>query len=296
VRADSRYDRDRLTIPSTDDVTVVVHDLGPFDASTDHQPDGREPVLLVHATGFHGYVWEPVAAYLPEFHAYAPDLRGHGDATPPSDGDFRWDGFADDVLAVVDALGLRDVAAAGHSKGGAALLLAEERRPGTFRSLYLYEPVVMPPDIAPTETGANPLADGALRRRPIFPSRAAAYENFASKLPFSSLDPAALRVYVDHGFADGPDGGVHLKCAPEHESQVYRMGAQHDAFARLGLVACPVTVARGGFADAGPAMAAEPIVRALPNGRLEVYEDLGHFGPLEDPAAIAAAIRRALAR
>jgi pimeloyl-ACP methyl ester carboxylesterase len=296
VRADSRHDSNRLTIPSTDGVTVVVHDLSAADRPHGGVSETREPILLVHATGFHGYVWAPLVSHLPEYDAFAPDLRGHGDATAPAAGDFSWDGFADDVLAVVDALELHGVAAVGHSKGGAALLLAEQRRPGTFRSLYLYEPVVIPADIAPVDTGSNPLAEGALRRRPVFASRDTAYDNFAGKPPFSSLDPAALRAYVDHGFADEADGTVRLKCAPEDESQVYRLGGQHNAFEHLHLVECPVTVARGSFADFGPAMAAERIARALPRGRLEVFDDLGHFGPLENPAEVAAAIRRAFAR
>lgn len=289
MRAGSRYERNSLTIPSTDGVTVVVHDLS--DAS-----DAREPVLLVHATGFHGYVWQPLAHHLRDHHAYAPDLRGHGDATVPFDGNFAWAGFADDVLAVVDALGFARIDAVGHSKGGAALLLAEARRPGTFRSLYLYEPVVMPTEWAPQNTGANPLADGALRRRPVFESRDAAYANFATKPPFSSLDPSALRAYVDHGFADEPDGTVRLKCAPENESQVYRMAPQSQAFDRLREVGCPVTVARGGYSEFGPAAFAEQIATALPAGRLEIFEDLGHFGPLEAPAALAEAAERAFAR
>ena len=161
MRASSRYERDGLSIPSTDGVTVVVHDLS-------GESDSRAPVLLVHATGFHGYVWQPFADHLRHHHAFAPDLRGHGDATAPDDGDFGWNGFADDVLAIVDTLGLDDLDAVGHSKGGAALLLAEARQPGTFRSLYLYEPVLMPAQWASDNVGSNPLADGARRRRPVF--------------------------------------------------------------------------------------------------------------------------------
>jgi len=277
------------TVASSRGVSVVVHDLSEL-ADPDHR---LEPLLLAHATGFHGRVWLPVASHLRHHHAYAPDLRGHGDATPPDDGDFAWDGFADDVLAVVDALGLRNVAAAGHSKGGAALLLAEARRPGTFRALYLYEPVVMPSDWDPGSARANPLAEGARRRRPVFASRDAAYENFAGKPPFSVLDRDALRAYVDHGFADEADGSVRLKCEPEHESRVYSMGPQHRAYDELDRVTCPVTVARGAL-TAGPAAFAEPVVERLPAGRLEVFDDLGHFGPLEAPARIAAAIEAAL--
>jgi pimeloyl-ACP methyl ester carboxylesterase len=288
VRTDRRHERDRLNVSSTDGVTIAVHELHGT-PSEDH-----EPILLAHATGFHGYVWEPLAAHLTRFHAFAPDLRGHGDSSAPEHGDFAWEGFADDVLAVVDALGLAGGPAVGHSKGGAALLLAEQRRPGTFRALYLYEPVVFPSTDAPPTAGANPLAEGALRRRPTFPSRDAAFENFARKPPFAILDPVALRAYVDHGFDDLPDGAVRLKCEPENESQVYRMGAQHRAFDQLHAVGCPVTVARGHLDEFGPAAVAAEVAEALPHGRLEVYDDLGHFGPLEDPARIAAAVERVL--
>ena len=118
---------------------------------------------------------------------------------------------------------------------------------------------------------------------------AKAFANYASKPPFSSLHPEVLRLYVDHGFADLPDGSVTLKCAPEDESEVYAHGLSHGAFAALGDVRCPTTIAVGRV-DAPPAVFAAPIAGALADGRLESFEDLGHFGPLEDPTRMAAAV------
>ena len=215
-----------------------------------------------------------------------------------------WDGFADDVLSVVDALqaeGLVEGAlvAAGHSKGGAALVLAEQRRPGTFAALYLYEPVVFP-DSGLTEAGRlvpgtpNPLAEAARRRRSTFDSRQQAFDNYASKPPFSVLDPEGLWAYVEHGFVDLPDGGVGLACAPEVEAEVFEMAPGHDAFAHLGEVGCPVTVAMGAGDGSGPGAVAARIAEELPFGRLVQYPDLGHFGPLQDPARIAAGIAEAV--
>jgi pimeloyl-ACP methyl ester carboxylesterase len=49
-----------------------------------------------------------------------------------------------------------------------------------------------------------------------------------------------------------------------------------------------VVVATGdeGF---GPALFAPAVAEALPQGRLERFEHLGHFGPLEAPDHVAAA-------
>jgi len=273
-----------LAAPSTDGLTIAVHDLGGV----------GPPVLLCHATGFHGRVWQPIADRL-RFHSFAPDLRGHGDSPVPQGFQIDWHGFGEDVLAVVDALELTDVVAAGHSKGGAALLLAEQARPGTFRSLYLFEPVVFPPLKMDLPPGVNPLAEGARRRRRTFDSFDAAYENFASKPPLNALHPEALRAYVDFGFQMLPDGTVSLKCQPETEASTFEMGHLHGGFEHLGDVRCPVTVARGAAVDMfTPASIAAAIVGALPHGRLEEHPSLGHFGPLEDPATIAACIEQAL--
>jgi pimeloyl-ACP methyl ester carboxylesterase len=273
-------------IESTDGVRVALHDLG-----------GDGPALLLcHATVFHGRVWQPVADHLPDRHSLALDFRGHGDSPLPASTDIDWRGFADDVLAVVDALGLEHVRAAGHSKGGAALLLAEQARPGTFAAIYCYEPIVFPPMPESFVRGENPLAAGARKRRAAFASFDEAEANFASKPPLDVLHPDALRAYVRDGFwADG-DGVVHLKCRPEIEARAYEMGGRHDGFARLGEIRCPVTVARGRPEEFGPAAVAPQIADALPNGRLEEHPDLGHFGPLEAPATIAASIDAALPR
>ena len=84
-----------------------------------------------------------------------------------------WVGFGQDVLAAVEGLGLERPYGVGHSMGSAALLLAEQAVPGTFRQLYLYEPAMADPAIQKPE-GSRMAAEGASRRREIFASRQAA--------------------------------------------------------------------------------------------------------------------------
>jgi pimeloyl-ACP methyl ester carboxylesterase len=61
------------------------------------------------------------------------------------------------------------------------------------------------------------------------------------------------------------------------------MGAANGLFARLRDVFCPVLVVCGGTSQSIPPSLGARIVERLPNGRLEVWDANGHFGPLEDP-------------
>jgi pimeloyl-ACP methyl ester carboxylesterase len=277
-------------VQTSDGVEIATYDLG------GHGP----PVLLVHATGFHGRVWLPVAAALGDrYHCWSLDSRGHGDSAPAPGGDYAWEGFAEDVLAVRQRLGWEHPAAVGHSSGGAALLLAEEARPGTFAALYCYEPVV-PIGPAPPggPSGSSPgqvLADGARRRREVFASRDQARANYAAKAPFSEFDPAALAAYIKWGFHDLADGTVRLACRRQDEARVYEAAVRHHGFRDLGLVACPVTVAAGGRqAHFGPGAMTAVAARLGGSRPVEVHPDLGHFGPLQRPAEVAASIVEAL--
>lgn len=277
-----------ITVPSSKGVELAVHELG----------GEGPPLLLCHATGFHARVWDGLAAEFPDRRCVALDFRGFGDSTAPTDGDFDWYGFGDDVLAVVDHLALTDVQAIGHSKGGAALLIAELARPGTFERLVCFEPIVFPSsgdDLPPPPEGENGLAESARRRRDRFDSYEAAIERFGSRPPFNALRPDVLQAYVRHGFRPTGDGAVTLKAERENEARTYEMGSQHHTFERLDRIACPVLLGHG--ADGGfPAILAPMIAERLPHGEVRAFPELGHFGPLEDPVMIAAAAREFLDR
>jgi len=273
-----------LTVPTTDGVTIAVHDLG---------GDGP-PLLLLHATGFHGRCYAPIAAHLRErFHVLAPDLRGHGDSTTPPTADLHWANMADDTLTIVDTLGLDEpVWFAGHSMGGATVVLAELTRPGLVRGAWLYEPIIFPHEPDPAAVSrANPLADLARRRQQHFDSFEQAFDNYAAKPPFAGVRPDALRAYVDHGFRTDGDR-VTLKCPGEQEARVFE-GVDTSIFDRLGEVRAPITVVGSGDGE-GPAALAPRIAERLLDGTAESWPDRTHFGPFEDPARAAESISAAL--
>jgi pimeloyl-ACP methyl ester carboxylesterase len=269
---------------SSDDQPIAVHDLGP----------GDRPTLLCHATGFNGGAWGPLATALGDgFDRWAMDFRAHGSSPLVDGAPLEWTSMRDDVLAVVDELDVEPgtLLGLGHSMGGCALALAEQARPGTFAGLWLFEPVIAPwAQVSADLSGANPLAEGAARRRASFPSFEAALANYAGKRPLSTLRADALDAYVRSGFEEGDDGQVHLRCRPEHEAAVFRASSGNDAFERLGELGCPVRVAKGGD-EVGVAAFAPAVAEAIPQGTLEQHLHLGHFGPLEAPAELTVSVR-----
>ncbi len=259
-------------------------------------------LLLVHATGFCAGVLLPLARALADrFRCLALDLRGHGRSGRPADGDFAWSGFGTDVLTAVDRARPRADRWGSATRAAAPPSCSpSRRRPGTFRSLYLFEPVVVPDQPLPFEPEENPLSRGARRRRGTFPDAEDAFVNFSSKPPFSTLDPDALLRYVEDGFeavpaTEGGDGeAIRLRCRREDEAAVYVRGFDNGAYDRLSGIGCPVTFAYGTRTDAFGAEAMAADAARVPVAAVEAFDGVGHFGPLERPDVLAARVGAAL--
>lgn len=202
------------TVQSSDGVTLQLYDLG----------GSGPPLLMCHATGFCGQIWQPMADTIRKrFQCISFDFRAHGRSTPPVGGDMVWDGMADDVLAIVDAISpATPIPAVGHSMGGAALVLAAARRQDALAGIWAFEPILFDrgPAGEPTPERSD-ISTGARNRRAVFANRDEVFERYGSRPPLSVLDDRALRAYVDHGFADLADGSVTLRCLPEHEASVF---------------------------------------------------------------------------
>lgn len=271
-----------MHVDSTDGVAIAVHDLG---------GDGP-PLIVAHATGFCGRAYEPFAAALADLrHVWAFDFRAHGDSTSPENGRFDWEGSADDLLAVIEAVADGPVDLVGHSMGGGAAVLAEQRCPGTLASAYLFEPIIVPAGWDEAR-GGNFMAAKAAKRRDTFPSFADALLRYAANTPLAHLNAGALAAYVQHGFAEQGDGSVQLKLTPAEEAAVFSAGGKPTTDAAAAVHA-PVAVAIGAPGEGfSPAAFGPLVVDALPDGHVVSFADLGHFGPLEAPTVVAADVRR----
>jgi pimeloyl-ACP methyl ester carboxylesterase len=265
-----------VRVQASDGTEIVVHDLG----------GEGPPLLLAHATGFHGLVWDAFAdAIGRSFRTWSFDARGHGASGKSAD--MSWVTMGDDVLRIVDALGIEQPFGFGHSLGGALLVIAEATRPNTFRQLYLYEPAIIPPNsIRNLE-----MIKTTRRRRASFPSRKDAYENYAAKAPLNELSEGALWAYVDHGFVDAPDGTVTLACTPDDEAATFTGASERHAWEAMSEVHVPVTIGHGDRPDAqSPGQVADQAEHL--RAERQTFAGLGHFGPLHDAEAVATAVTK----
>lgn len=102
---------------------------------TTGSPDAPALVLL-HGLGEGAASWAGVEQrFADRFQVVALDLRGHGASDWP--GEYSFEFMRDDVLGVLDVLGLRDIALVGHSMGGTVAYLVASARPDLVSRLII---------------------------------------------------------------------------------------------------------------------------------------------------------------
>jgi pimeloyl-ACP methyl ester carboxylesterase len=261
-------------------VTLAVTDHGSVSGAA------SRPLVLAHATGFCGAVWQPLVPSLRErFRVITLDQRGHGDSDKP-DSAYAWPDFSADLAGVIDALGLRDVDAVGHSKGGAAVAGVAAHHPGRIARAVLLDPVLIAAPAPAGDPPSNLLAEGARRRREVWDSREQIIASYASRPPFDGWRRDFLDAYVDGGTFVRPDGKVALKCPGEIEARVYEGAARSSSLDYLPLVEIPTLLVSGERSPTLPPERARHAVSLLRRGRLEILTGVGHFVPMEAPDAV----------
>lgn len=117
----------------------------------------RPTMLLLHALGESGADWDPVRPALSDdYWLVIPDLRGHGDSEWP--GRYTFELMRDDVLALLDHLGVEQTVLVGHSMGAVVGWILAQTAPQRVSHLIIED---APPPF-PRETPVRERPVGAL--------------------------------------------------------------------------------------------------------------------------------------
>lgn len=163
-------------------------------------PTGSPEVVAIHGITATSRAWLAIAEALGDRAALiALDLRGRG-ASAPVGPPFGIDVHADDVLALLDHLGLAKAVIAGHSLGAYIACRIAARHPERTGSLVLVDGGLPIPGLPPGADPATLLGPVVERLRTEFPDRDAYRAWWAAHPAFGDgdIDPEVLRAYADY--------------------------------------------------------------------------------------------------
>ncbi len=229
----------------------------------DGPPDA--PVLvLLGSLGSDLSVWEPQAALARTLRVVRPDLRGHG-ASPVPAGPYRVEDLADDVVALLDRLGVGAAHVAGISLGGMVAQAVAVRAPGRVRSLSLLCTSAHTADPLPWhERAATVRRDGPGALAPTVVARWLT-PPWAKEHPEV---PERLRAMVAATPAEGYAGCCEAV-------------AGLDLTAQLPAVRAPALVVSAAQDASLPAEHQRLVADLLPGARLVVLEGVAHLASVE---------------
>jgi pimeloyl-ACP methyl ester carboxylesterase len=244
------------------------------------------PIVILHATGFLGRVYRPIALALRSTdHVYSYDQRGHGDSSRPADGDYSWASTAADLKAFIVAMKLEGVRGLGHSAGATAIGSLAGAEPTLIARAVLVEPVVFDDEVP--ESVQDSLYQRTRKRKRWFESADAMFRNLEHKPPFATWRRDMLRDYCEYGTRPAPDGGVELKCPPEIEADFYSRAREFPGLTRILESRSPLMLMFGEKSDSTGIKIADKIADQLASGTVVTVPDAGHFLPMEQPEMIA---------
>ena len=207
----------------------------------------------------------------PEYHAFAPDQRGHGDSDRP-ECCYTVDDFAADVDAFMDAVGVEEATLVGQSSGGLIAQRVALSYPDCVSRLVLIgSPITLVGNEALIELGEEMLA-------------------LEDPIP-----PEFVREFVEstiyHPVPEEFLAGAVSEClkVPARVWRDYWKGVllTVDDTARLGEIKAPTLILWGEQDALLPREEQERRAAAIPDATLRVYPDTGHAVAGERPEWVA---------
>ena len=239
----------------------------------DVQGDGEALLLIPYLSADHACYAFQLPSYTEHFSCIALDLPGTGESDKPP-GPYSTDGYADQVAAFLDAIGVERAHVAGVSLGAAIGMHLAARHPERVRSLSLHS--------------AWDVSDRYLV------TLVEMWRTLASSLPtvadavIQGIFPLCFtpEMYVERPeFVDSLADFVRGRPAQPLEAFLAQSDAAltHDASAVLGDINTPTLITVGSHDLVCSPRFAERINSRIGGSELVVFDRLSHAGLHEDP-------------
>ncbi len=241
------------------------------------RPGSGQPLVLVHEMGGSLNSWDRL---LPCLDSGRPvlryDMRGSGMSEKLRDVPYIED-LADDLVHLLDALGLHEpVAIAGCALGGAIALLCAVRHPQRVSVVVAMNPVT---EVAAVRRLSLLGIADRMQREGL---RSMVDTSLATSYPLALIDDMdVFQQFRARWMSNDPASFALL----------YRMLADLDVRPSLGRVPCPVLVLTGQHDALRPPELSHQVAAQIPTAEVLAIES-GHFMHVQSAAPVAAALIR----
>jgi len=242
------------------------------------------PLVLIHGFPLCRKMWRPQAEVLAKAgcRVISPDLRGFGESGLSS-GTASMDIYADDIVALMDHLGIDKAVVGGMSMGGYVLLNLLERYPDRIAA----------PVFIATKAGGD---DDAGKAR-----RTALAEACRVQGILPVVEAFRDLLFAPETLTDNPElvdevfGWVNATDPKGAAAGLIAMRDRKDCVALLGSISQPALVIGADQDRAAPVENSRIIAEGLPDAELCILHGGGHMVNMEQPAGFNEAILEFLA-
>jgi 3-oxoadipate enol-lactonase len=249
--------------------------VGDADLGVEARGDGPA-VLFVHGFPFDRTMWRHQLAALARWKRIAPDLRGAGASSAAAESDgVSIARYADDLVAMLDALNVAETVVCGLSLGGYIAFELLRRHRDRVRALVLLD-TKAEPDTPEAKRDRDQLA--AMARRE---GQEALVERLLPKLLGQQTQPEVAEQVREMGRRWSVAGLV---------GALEAMRDRPDSTATLPHIRVPALVVVGSEDQIAPPARAKAMAALIPHAQFHVVPAAGHLAPLEQPLATSRVI------
>lgn len=242
-----------------------------------HVVSGRaeDPVVVLsNSLGATHAMWDANVAELEKhFRVVRYDTRGHGRSPVPV-GPYSIDDLADDVIALIDRLGVSRAHFVGLSLGGMTGMRLAARNPERIdRMVVMCTSAHLPPSSAWTERAATVRADQTSAVAGAVVARWFTPDHLATNPDVKATSEATVAGTPSEGYAGCCEAIAAMDLRPD-----------------LASITAPTLAIAGADDPATPPPHLEAIAGAVRDGRLLVVPDSAHLANAQQPGVVTSAI------
>ena len=231
-------------------------------------PSDGAPVIFLNSLGTDLRMWDGVIDLLPHIRAIGMDKRGHGLSATPTD-DWTLDDLANDVLDLMDHLGVTRAAVVGCSVGGMIAQRVATLAPARVSGLFLSNTAMK---IGTAEGWAARIA--GVEAQGLAGMAAQIMERWFGPAFRATPEALAWQTMLMRGDAAGYNGTCRVLAAA-------------DLRQTSGGIGCPVLLVGGGEDAATPEALVRETAAAIPGAGIEIIPGAGHIPAIDQPVTTA---------